>query len=121
MDREAVEMFQTIAKRLRTFCADEAGVSTTEFGIVIGLVALASVQALSLLGEEVEENLDNTGQTVAQSQADPFAKARGSGRSSSPNEPATAGSRMAEPDPESVAQPPRPVEPAFANSPPVGY
>lgn len=97
------------------------GVSTTEFGIVIGLVALASLQALTLLGDEVEQNIDTSRQTVAESEADPFARARASrNEATDPNEPGTAGARMAPSDSgsETISAP---MEPVQANSPPMPY
>lgn len=122
-------MAKSIENHLGQFWKDRAGVTSTEFGIVIGLVGLASLQALTMLGEEVEQNFDETGQTVAQSQADPFARGRGAridpndsaiaGIQVAPNEPATAGARAA--TEETSNQTAKPVEPAFANSPPIEY
>jgi Flp pilus assembly pilin Flp len=122
-------MAKSIANHLGQFWRDRAGVTSTEFGIVIGLIGLASLQALTMLGEEVEQNFDETGQTVAQSQADPFARGRSAridpnepataGAQVAPNEPATAGAQVA---PQQISeQTAKPVEPAFANSPPIEY
>lgn len=94
-------MVKGLFRVLRKLGRDERGVSSTEFGIVIGLVALVSLQALSMLGEEVEQNFDNTGQSVAQMRADPFGQGRG--RSTDPNEPTTAGGAMA-PGPEQAVE-----------------
>lgn len=43
---------------------DRSGVSTTEFGILIGLFALASLQAISAIGSEVSEDFDHASTKV---------------------------------------------------------
>lgn len=66
---------RTMSAILREIVSDRRGVSSTELGIVLGLVALGSVQAMSSLGQEVEEDLDLAKTEVAanRSNADPFA------------------------------------------------
>lgn len=110
-------MAKSIAIIMRKLLGDRAGVSSTEFGIIVAVIGLASLQALTMLGEEVEQNFDETGQTVAQSQADPFAKGRGA--SNDPKEPATAGASGT--NDAGGNQSAKPVEPAFAAAPPIEY
>lgn len=87
--------------------SDSRGVSTTEFGILIGVFALASLQVLSSIGGEVEQNLDHTSTQVGanRTNADPFAKAGASqantgyqdpGAGTDPFEPAVSGSAPAD-------------------------
>lgn len=67
---------RAISRLLAELRADRRGLSSTELGIVLALIALGSVQALSLLGKEVEEDLDTTKAEVAKNRAnaDPFAR-----------------------------------------------
>lgn len=67
----------TIWGPLRRLGADRRGVSSTELGVVLALVALGSIQALSSLGQEVEQDLDLAKTEVERNRprADPFARA----------------------------------------------
>lgn len=67
---------QTVWGSLRKLAADRRGVSSTELGVVLALVALGSIQALSSLGQEVEQDLDLAKAEVERnrSRADPFAR-----------------------------------------------
>lgn len=49
---------------LARLLTDNRGLSSTEFGVIIALVALGSLQALSALGGKVESNLDSTATAV---------------------------------------------------------
>lgn len=50
---------------LARLLADNRGLSSTEFGVIIALVALGSLQALTALGGKVESNLDTTAGAVS--------------------------------------------------------
>lgn len=87
---------------------DRRGLSSTELGVVLALIALGSVQALSMLGKQVEGDLDTATSKVADNRpnADPFARRSGQSQNgqnaqnggSDGSEPSTAGG-SAEPPP----------------------
>lgn len=85
---------------------DRRGVSTTEFGVLVAVFALASLQVLSSIGGEVEQNFDQTSTKVGDNRtnADPFAKAS-AGQGSSGYQDAGTGAD--------------PYEPPVAASPPM--
>lgn len=72
---------RSVSEFVREFGADRRGVSSTELGVVLALVALGSLQALTSLGQEVEQDLDLAKTEVQgnRAYADPFG--RGGGKS----------------------------------------
>lgn len=96
---------------LARLLADNRGLSSTEFGVIIALVALGSLQALSALGGKVESNLDTTAGAVSKNAnfanplvgGNPGTKPTGGDPSITTNqpntadEPAVASARMAPP------------------------
>lgn len=70
--------FRNVVTRL---AADEAGLSTMEYGMILALVALGSIPALSALGGSSKQNLEQTEARVEQyrrNNADPFSRGNGS-------------------------------------------
>ncbi|MBK6800793.1 hypothetical protein [Novosphingobium sp.] len=68
--------------RMRALASDRAGLSTTELGILLAMVVLASIPALSLLGDETAQTLDQSSSELARDRAvraDPFARGAGAG------------------------------------------
>ena len=60
---------------VRRLVADQSGVSTIQYGVVLALIALGSISALQSLGGEAKKSINNTGAKVAANRpnADPFA------------------------------------------------
>lgn len=108
-----------IVRTLRRLRADRGGVSSLELGIVASLIALAALQGLSLLGDEVDSDVSETARAVAEKRAeraDPFARAANGNRISpqteteEPTEPPVAAAQTytdypAEPPPAMMAPP----------------
>lgn len=78
---------RSVSAFVRNLVADRRGVSSTELGVVLALVTLGSLQALSSLGQEVEQDLDLAKTEVEgnRAYADPFARHGGGSRSTSDN------------------------------------
>ena len=73
--------------RMRALVRDRAGISTTELGILLAMVVLASVPAFSLLGDENADSLDRSSAELAKDRelrANPFA--RGAGAATVPSD-----------------------------------
>ncbi|GGZ99176.1 hypothetical protein GCM10011617_19500 [Novosphingobium arvoryzae] len=93
---------------LRRLQRDRAGVSSLELGIVASLIALAALQGLTLLGGEVESDVNAATGAVTEKRsvrADPFAgrERTGTAETENPTEPPIA---AAEAMPDQVAEPP---------------
>ncbi len=68
-----------LAAAARRLLTSNSGVSSIEFGLILGLVALGAVQAMSSLGDEVRTDFDQSKQEVAanRANADPFGRGPG--------------------------------------------
>ena len=53
-----------IRSRLTALCADESGQDLAEYAVLIGLVALAVVSAVLLLGETISSVFNDIGTTL---------------------------------------------------------
>lgn len=92
---------RTVSVILRQIVRDRRGVSSTELGVVLALVALGSLQALTSLGQEVEQDLDLARTEVADNRAyaDPFGRGRAAAQDSSTNRSSDSGTDGLTPEP----------------------
>lgn len=110
---------RTIWGPLGKLGADSRGVSSTELGVVLALVALGSIQALSSLGQEVEQDLDLAKTEVERnrSRADPFARAAVAQQDGNSNRSIDSGGDGSAPEPAAGSDEAMP-EPAAASAAP---
>lgn len=107
-----------IGRPIAAIWRDRGGLSSIEYGIIAGLLALAAIPALNALGGEVEEGMSNTSSAVAsntQKSLGPLAGNANQNGSSRPDDPSPVGDPLVpetntvtpdEPSPASVSMPP---------------